>query len=156
LIKIKERVLEIVLKSKINKLSDDELIETFVLLKTFKKLEKKKGNEYESAFIKIRYIKHMAEVEYINIFKIVRNPMTFDFMEYFLKFEEKFEEQNTDSKVSVNEYIGETRNVSQSICITMMFKIETTLEELLIKKNSLLTQNDKKEMTEMINEIRQK
>ena len=73
--------------------------------------------------------------EYINIFNIIRIPLFYDFIKYFKTIKEKFNNQETESKININEYLEQIENISQEIIIIMVFNIETTLNEIEEKKN---------------------
>lgn len=137
-IEIVERTLKIKINNKINKLNKKELIEIFCIIKAFRNLEKDKGNEYEKASIKLEYIKGLLVKEYINIFKIVRVPILYDFLEYFLTIEERFDVQNTETKMNLEDYMEKTDYISQEIIIIMVFKIQINIKELNKKKNLVL------------------
>ena len=87
----------------------------------FKKVEK--GNECEKAWVKLKYRKEMVINEYLNIFKIVRKPFIYEFINYFRSIEEKFGTQSSDTKIDINEYLNEIENINQEIVIVMTFKI---------------------------------
>jgi hypothetical protein len=55
MLKIESKSLKIKLKRKINELNEYELKRLYCLIFTFNKLEKNNGNEFEKAFIKIKY-----------------------------------------------------------------------------------------------------
>ena len=137
-VSIKKKTLEIVLDDKINKISNSKLIDLFCIIHALNILEIKKGNEYEKAWLKIKYIEDMIVTEYINIFNIIRIPTLYEFIKYFLTIEKKINQQNTETKLNLNEYLNKSENVSQKIIIIMIFDIETTIEELNTKQNILL------------------
>jgi len=80
----------------------------------------------------------MSITEYINIFKLVRIPILYDFVKYFKEIEEKFENQNVETKINVNDYIQETQQISQEIIIEMVFDIKCTIEEIEEVKKALI------------------
>lgn len=85
------------MNEKINEISNKNLIELFCIINAFNIKEIEKGNEYNKGWIKIKYIKEMSITEYINIFKLVRIPILYDFVKYFKEIEEKFENQNVET-----------------------------------------------------------
>lgn len=137
---IKEKILKIKMKEKINEISEENIIELYCIITSLKIKERKKGNEYDKAWIKIKYLKGTIITEYLNIFKIVREPLLFDFVNYFKSIKEKISNQNTDTKLNINEYWESEENISQEIIIIMVFNIETTEEELNIKKEEIKKQ----------------
>ncbi len=80
----------------------------------------------------------MSITEYINIFKLVRIPILYDFVKYFKEIEEKFENQNIETKINVNDYIQETQQISQEIIIEMVFDIKCSIEEIEEIKKTLI------------------
>lgn len=96
------------------------------------------GNEYETAFIKLSYLNNMPIIEYINIFKMVRNPNLFDVAKFFLKFDEKFNRQNSDTNIALDDYILEVENITQEINITMVFNIKTNSDTLYTESLKIL------------------
>ena len=64
-------------------MDNDTIINLFCTILSLKTLEINKGNEYEKAQIKLKYIRNIHVTEYINIFKLVRNPTLFEFVFYF-------------------------------------------------------------------------
>jgi len=76
--------------------------------------------------------------EYINIFKIIRTPFIYEFIKYFKNIDEKFNKQNIETKLDINEYLEEIEEISQEIIIIMIFKIETSEEDLIEKRNNLI------------------
>ena len=74
--------------------------------------------------------------EYINIFKIIRTPFIYEFIKYFKNIDEKFNKQNIETKLDINEYLEEIEEISQEIIIIMIFKIETNEEDLIKKRNN--------------------
>ena len=79
----------------------------------------------------------MMVSEYINIFKLVRTPFIYEFVKYFKNIDEKFNKQNTETKIDINEYLEEIDEISQEIIIIMVFKIETKEEDLLREATNL-------------------
>jgi len=123
-INLKEKILRIKINEKINEIKNENIIEIFNIIHAFRKLEIKKGNEYESAWIKIKYTNNMLETKYLNIFKLVRNPNLNDFVEYLKTIKEKLGSQNTDTKMHLDDYFEEEIEISQEIEIKMIFSIE--------------------------------
>lgn len=134
---IKENQVKITLHNKINEIKNDDLIETFCWIHAFKILEDKKGNEYDKAWLKIKYIEDMPIYEYINIFKLIRIPSLYDFVKYFKSIEEKFNQQSNETKINLDEYFNQKENISQDILIIMVFDIISTKEEINKLKEKL-------------------
>ena len=84
IIKIKENEFKLIVNKKMNELIKEDVIKIFSIIEAFQKLETKKGNECEHGWIKLTYIKEMKTTEYINIFKLIRKPILYDFLSYFL------------------------------------------------------------------------
>lgn len=126
---IKENTMRIKIDEKINKVKKENLIKVFSIIAALKKLEK--GNEYDKAWIHLRYKKEMMVSEYINIFKIVRKPFLYDFMNYFENIDEKFNRQNTETKINLDDYLEEIEEISQEILIIMVFEIKTSKKEIV-------------------------
>lgn len=135
---IKENTIKIKIEEKINKISNENLIEIFCTILAFNELEKEKGNDYNKVWLNIKYKKEMIISEYINIFKIIRTPFIYEFIKYFKNIDEKFNKQNIETKLDINEYLEEIEEISQEIIIIMIFKIETNEEDLIKKRNNLI------------------
>ena len=135
---IKENTIRIKIEEKINKISNENLIEIFCTILAFNELEKEKGNDYNKVWLNIKYKKEMIISEYINIFKIIRTPFIYEFIKYFKNIDEKFNKQNIETKLDINEYLEEIEEISQEIIIIMIFKIETSEENLIKKRNNLI------------------
>lgn len=135
---IKENTIKIKIEEKINKISNENLIEIFCTILAFNELEKEKGNDYNKVWLNIKYKKEMIISEYINIFKIIRTPFIYEFIKYFKNIDEKFNKQNIETKLDINEYLEEIEEISQEIIIIMIFKIETSEEDLIEKRNNLI------------------
>jgi len=135
---IKENTIRIKIEEKINKISNENLIEIFCTILAFNELEKEKGNDYNKVWLNIKYKKEMIISEYINIFKIIRTPFIYEFIKYFKNIDEKFNKQNIETKLDINEYLEEIEEISQEIIIIMIFKIETSEEDLIKKRNNLI------------------
>ena len=135
---IKENTIRIKIEEKINKISNENLIEIFCTILAFNELEKEKGNDYNKVWLNIKYKKEMIISEYINIFKIIRTPFIYEFIKYFKNIDEKFNKQNIETKLDINEYLEEIEEISQEIIIIMIFKIETNEEDLIKKRNNLI------------------
>ena len=133
---IKENTIRIKIEEKINKISNENLIEIFCTILAFNELEKEKGNDYNKVWLNIKYKKEMIISEYINIFKIIRTPFIYEFIKYFKNIDEKFNKQNIETKLDINEYLEEIEEISQEIIIIMIFKIETSEEDLIEKRNN--------------------
>lgn len=126
------------MKDKINEIKESDLIELFCIIDSFRILEIKRGNEYDNVCLKIKYISDFVVSEYINIFKLIRSPQLYDFVRYFLKFEEKFDSQSSNTKMDIDDYLFQTVEISQEIIITTIFKILVTEKELHAKKEMLM------------------
>lgn len=135
---IKEKKIKIKIDKKINELENSKIIEIFCIISALKKLEINKGNEYEKANIKITYATNMITKEYINIFNITRNPSLHEFVEFFKKIKEKFNLQNTDTKIDLEEYFEENIEISQEIEISMIFSIKSSIKEIEKEKERIL------------------
>lgn len=135
---IKENTIRIKIEEKINKISNENLIKIFCTILAFNELEKEKGNDYNKVWLNIKYKKEMIISEYINIFKIIRTPFIYEFIKYFKNIDEKFNKQNIETKLDINEYLEEIEEISQEIIIIMIFKIETSEEDLIKKRNDLI------------------
>ena len=134
---IKENEFKLIIKKKMSKLVKEDIIKIFSILESFKKLEIKKGNEYEHGWIKLTYLKEMKTSEYINIFKLVRNPILYDFLSYFLTINENFNKQSTDTKINLDDYIESMEETSQEIIIIMVFKITTKHNQIEKKSKKI-------------------
>ena len=154
-IEINKKIMKIKLEDKINELKKDDIIDVFCLIWAFKIEEKKKGNEYDSAWIKIRYIKNLVITENINIFNLVRLPDLYNFVNYIKKIEKNFDSQNTETKMHLDDYFNQIHNVSQEIVILMMFEIESDIIEIKRTKeklkNNLKMTNSDVEVFDLIN-----
>lgn len=136
-INIENNIFKITIKEKINEIKEKNLIELFCVILALNVIEIKNGNEYEKAQIKIKYINNTLITEYINIFKIIRTPTIYEFLKYFTTIEEKYNLQNTETKLHLNDYIEVNNNISQEIIITMIFKIKTEITEITKKTNTI-------------------
>lgn len=154
-VEINKKIMKIKLEDKINELKKDDIIDVFCLIWAFKIEEKKKGNEYDSAWIKIRYIKNLVITENINIFNLVRLPDLYNFVNYIKKIEKNFDSQNTETKMHLDDYFNQIHNVSQEIVILMMFEIESDIIEIKRTKeklkNNLKMTNSDVEVFDLIN-----
>lgn len=137
-IKINENILKIEIDEKINEISEKNLIELFCIVSAFQQIENKNGNEYDKAWLKIEYIKSMLIKEYMNIFKIIRTPTIVEFLKYFTSIEEKFNIQNTETRINMEDYIETTEEISQEIIISMIFNIKTNENEIKKRKEIIL------------------
>ena len=93
---------------------------------------------------------------YLNIFKIIRNPLLHDFIDFFINFKEKFNSQSNDTKIDINEYINNIENVSQEILVTMVFDIKTNNEEIEKKANDIIKILKVDDIDQYIKNIRDK
>lgn len=154
-IEINKKIIKIKLEDKINELKKDDIIDVFCLIWAFKIEEKKKGNEYDSAWIKIKYIKNLVITENINIFNLVRLPDLYNFVNYIKKIEKNFDSQNTETKMHLDDYFNQIHNVSQEIVILMIFEIESDIIEIERTKeklkNNLKITNSDVEVFDLIN-----
>jgi len=152
---IKENTIRIKIEEKINKLSNENLINIFCTILAFNISEReKKGNDYNKVWLNIKYKKEMIVSEYINIFKLIRTPFIYEFVKYFKNIDEKFNKQNTETKIDINEYLEEIEEISQEIIIIMVFKIETKEEDLLREANNLIKLFKLSYSEEMFNNIK--
>jgi len=136
-IEINKKILKIKILEKINELKKENIIDIFCIIWAFKIEEKKRGNEYDSAWIKIKYIKNLVITENINVFNIVRIPDLYSFVNYIKKIERNFDSQNTETKINLDDYFTQTENISQEIVILMMFEIESEEEKIKETKEKL-------------------
>ncbi len=136
-IEINKKILKIKILEKINELKKENIIDIFCIIWAFKIEEKKRGNEYDSAWIKIKYIKNLVITENINVFNIVRIPDLYSFVNYIKKIEKNFDSQNTETKINLDDYFTQTENISQEIVILMMFEIESEEEKIKETKEKL-------------------
>jgi hypothetical protein len=136
-IEINKKILKIKILEKINELKKENIIDIFCIIWAFKIEEKKRGNEYDSAWIKIKYIKNLIITENINVFNIVRIPDLYSFVNYIKKIEKNFDSQNTETKINLDDYFTQTENISQEIVILMMFEIESEEEKIKETKEKL-------------------
>lgn len=81
----------------------------------------------------------MIITEHINIFNLVRIPNLYDFVRYFKKMRIKFDTQSSDTKMDINDYLEQTENISQEIIIVMIFNIETNMDNLIKKKEEVIS-----------------
>ena len=137
-ISIKKKILKIKINDRINEIKEEDLVKIFCLIQAFNIEETYKGNEYDKAYVELKYIENMPITEYLNIFKIVRTPTFYEFIKYFKKINEKFDRQNSDTKMNISDYLEKTENISQKIIIIMVFDIETKVEEIKEKSEIFL------------------
>lgn len=149
-IKIEKNIFKIEIESKINEMTNNEIVDMFCIVLSFKIEEKRKGNEYDKAWLKLKYIKNLMITENINIFNLVRLPNLYEFASYIKKIEKNFDLQNIETKISLNDYFTQTENISQEIIIAMVFEIESKVEEIIDKKKKLFRNL---ELTESNNEV---
>ena len=138
IIKIDKNLLKIKIKDKLNELTEEEIIEMFSIILAFKIEEKSRGNEYDKAWLKIEYVRNLLITENINVFNLVRIPNLYEFANYFKRIENMYDSQNVDTKISLNDYFTQTENISQEIIITMVFEIESKVEDVEKTRNTLL------------------
>ncbi len=136
-IEINKKMLKIKILEKINELKKENIIDIFCIIWAFKIEEKSRGNEYDSAWIKIKYIKNLVITENINIFNMVRIPDLYNFVNYIKKIEKNFDSQNAETKMNLDDYFTQTENISQEIIILMMFEIESKEERIKETKEKL-------------------
>ena len=132
-----EKCLKIKIDEKINNISDENIIDIFCLISAFQKIETKKGNEYDKAWIKVEYVQGFKVNEYINIFKIIRKPFLYDFVKYFKNVDEKYNSQSSTTKLDLDDYFNQVNELSQEILIIMVFDIESREEEILIMSKKI-------------------
>ena len=137
-IDINKKIFKIKMIDKVNELKKEDIINVFCMILAFKIEEKRKGNEYDSAWIKIKYQRNLVITENINIFNLVRLPELYNFVNYIKKIEKNFDSQNTETKINLNDYFTQTENISQEIVILMMFDIESTSCELIKTQEKLI------------------
>ena len=136
-IEINKKILKIKILEKMNELKKENIIDIFCVIWAFKIEEKNRGNEYDSAWIRIKYIKNLVITENINVFNIVRIPDLYSFVNYIKKIERNFDSQNTETKINLDDYFTQTENISQEIVILMMFEIESEEEKIKETKEKL-------------------
>lgn len=117
---------------------EKDIIELFCIINAFKMLEPKKGNEYERAYIKVKYLEQMIITEYINIFNLIRVPTFYEFVKYFWTFEKRMSQQSNDTDPKINDYLWQSEEISQKIIIIMVFEIKSTKIEIDNKAKFLL------------------
>jgi hypothetical protein len=122
----------------------------FCFISAFQRVETKKGNEYDKAWLKVEYMQGFEVNEYINIFKIIRKPFLYDFVKYFKSIDEKYGSQNSETKLNLDDYFNQIDEISQEILIIMVFNIESKRDEIMkikeIIKESLKINNMDKEI----------
>lgn len=126
------------IKSKIDELTIKEIIDIYTTLCAIRICEKRLGNEYIKAHIKIKYTKETEITEYLNIFNIARTPLLYELAIYLKTIKKKYNEQMIETKLEINDYFTDTENTSQEIQIITQFNIQSTHEEILKKKKILL------------------
>ena len=125
----------IILDKKINKLNNNDLIDLFCIISALLDLEK--NNELEKATINIRYKDDMMNQDYINILGIVRGINFYSFIKYFKEFEEKFNNQNINTKLIINDYSEKNEIIDQKIILKMIFEINIKEKKLLTAKEKI-------------------
>ena len=145
--------LKIKIDEKINDISDENIINLFCFISAFQRVETKKGNEYDKAWLKVEYMQGFEVNEYINIFKIIRKPFLYDFVKYFKSIDEKYSSQNSETKLNLDDYFNQIDELSQEILIIMVFDIESKKDEIMkikeIIKESLKINNMDEEIFKM-------
>lgn len=145
--------LKIKIDEKINDISDENIINLFCFISAFQRVETKKGNEYDKAWLKVEYMQGFEVNEYINIFKIIRKPFLYDFVKYFKSINEKYSSQNSETKLNLDDYFNQIDELSQEILIIMVFDIESKEDEIMkikeIIKESLKINNMDEEIFKM-------
>ena len=145
--------LKIKIDEKINDISNENIINLFCFISAFQRVETKKGNEYDKAWLKVDYMQVFEVNEYINIFKIIRKPFLYDFVKYFKSINEKYSSQNSETKLNLDDYFNQIDELSQEILIIMVFDIESKKDEIMkikeIIKESLKINNMDEEIFKM-------
>lgn len=126
-----ENCLKIKIDEKINDISEENIIDLFCFISAFQRVETKKGNEYDKAWLKVEYMQGFEVNEYINIFKIIRKPFLYDFVKYFKSIDEKYGSQNSETKLNLDDYFNQIDEISQEILIVMVFNIESKKDEIM-------------------------
>lgn len=152
-VSIDNNMLKINIDFKIDEIDKHILIELFCIINAFKTLEKKNGNEYDKAFIKLEYEENMIIEEYINIFNLIRSPNFYEFMKYFLTIRNRTQSQNVETKLNIDDYLNRNENISQKIIIIMVFKIESNIDELSSKVEKLISIIKMTDIDDFINDI---
>jgi hypothetical protein len=132
-----EKCLKIKIDEKINTISDENIIDMFCLISAFQRIETKKGNEYDKAWIKVEYIQGFMVNEYINVFKIIRKPFLYDFVKYFKNIDDKYNSQGSETKLNLDDYFSQINELSQEILIIMVFNIESKEDEILMMSKKI-------------------
>lgn len=135
---IENKFLRISIEKNIVELNKNEIFEIYGIIHAIRILEIKKGNEYDNPYLEIKYSTNMVITEYINIFNLCRTYNNYEILKYFINFKEKFNIQNTDTNLILDEYIIKKENISQKIFIVFICNIRSTLEEIQTYKNKLL------------------
>lgn len=129
--------IKIKINNKINNLTKLEILEIYCIIYIIKQEEVNIGNDFEKAFLKIKILKEIQITEYINIYSLVREPIFYEFLKYFKNFKNKFNEQNLDTKLNINDYFSEIENISQEIILTLIFKPQITIKIIEEKQKKL-------------------
>lgn len=129
--------IKIKINNKINNLTKLEILEIYCIIYIIKQEEVNIGNDFEKAFLKIKILKETQITEYINIYSLVREPIFYEFLKYFKNFKNKFNEQNLDTKLNINDYFSEIENISQEIILTLIFKPQITIKIIEEKQKKL-------------------
>ena len=129
-ITIQNNKIKIKINEKINNMTNENLIELYCICNSVCILELNKGNEYDKVWLKLTYSRETLITEYINIFKIVRMPTLYDFIQYFCTINERFDSQNTETNINIDDYLHQTNNISQEISIIMIFDVLHNKKEI--------------------------
>lgn len=129
--------IKIVINNKISKLKKEEILDIFVTLEAIRISEKGRGNGYDKAWLKIKYRKNFVVTEHINISDLVRVPTLYSVISYFKNIEKRFDKQNTETKINMNDYLEGEDLISQEILIMMVFNVESKVEDIEIIKTRI-------------------
>jgi hypothetical protein len=83
-IKINDNIIEIIMETKINKLRNEEILTLYSIALSLNDGEQRNGNEYGTANMVLSFNDSKENGEFINIFKIMRYPIFYEFVHYFL------------------------------------------------------------------------
>ena len=133
--KINKKNLEIKIKE-IELLTEKEILNIYIIIKTFVKLEIEKGNGLQVINIEIEYVKNFKTKEYINITKHIVNGYSFDLINFFAKLKDK-ENIHEDTKIILDTYF-ESTDKKQKIIVNMLFTCKSNINEM-VEKSKLLT-----------------
>lgn len=116
----------------------EEITEIFCSITSIKELEEEKGNTLDIAIIKIKYKENMIITERINIFGLIKGGSLYEYIKYFKNFKKKFSEQETDTKIKLDEYIKEEIEISQEIEIKMVFEMVSSIKDIEERSKTIL------------------